>query len=213
MSSAAIRRLSPDEYLAMERASDRRHEYLDGFVTAMAGGSSNHSLITTNTLTALKNGLAGRTCRVFNSDMRVGLPKRGGGYFYPDIAVTCDRPEMEDSHQDVLLNPLLIVEVLSPSTEAYDRGVKFKKYRTIPTLKVFALIWQDQPFVEVHERKDFNRWETTFAELMESSIQLPVLGITLSLADLYEFVEFPPPTDPPRPFADDQAPGFRAPLT
>jgi Uma2 family endonuclease len=212
MSFAAIRRLTPSEYLERERASDSKHEFLDGYLVAMAGGSGNHGLIAGRVITALNNALADRGCRVYTSDVRVSTQSQRE-YFYPDVTIACDQPEWQDRHHDTLLNPLVVVEVLSPSTEAYDRGVKFAKYRTIPSLKVFVLISQDQPFVEVHERKDFNRWETTYAESIDATIELPVVKVSLKLHELYKLVEFPPPADRPRPFDDLMPRDPGAPLT
>ncbi len=183
--------MSPDEYLALDRQSETKHEYLEGHVVAMAGGSRSHSVITANAIRLFGNVLTPRGRQVYNSDMRIGVSR--GGYFYPDLSVVCGSTDTEDDLDDTLLNPLLIVEVLSPSTAAFDRGDKFQKYRTIPSLKVFVLISQHQPFVEVYERKDFNRWETTFAETLDATIRIPVVDVDLRLQDLYQFVNFQAP--------------------
>jgi len=191
MQFSAIRRSSPDEYLVLERRSETKHEYVDGHIVAMAGGSRTHSVIAANTIRLLGNELAPKGCQIYSSDMRIGIARRG--YFYPDLSVVCGTAETEDDLDDVLLNPVLIVEVLSPSTAAFDRGDKFQKYRTIPSLKVFVLISQHKPFVEVYERKDFNRWEATYAESIDATIQLPVVDVSLKLQELYQFVSFPAP--------------------
>jgi Uma2 family endonuclease len=198
MSSLTYKNWTPDEYLAAERQAEIRHEYVDGYLIAMAGGSGNHGLIISNVNAILKNALASRGCRIYATDVKVGLQNKRGDYFYPDVSVVCERPEWEDKHNDILLNPLLLVEVLSPSTEAYDRGAKLAKYRTIPSLKVFVVISQETPFVEVHERQSFNAWRTTYAESIDSTIDLPVVGVPMQLKDVYDLVEFPSDPPPPR---------------
>jgi Uma2 family endonuclease len=157
MGQAAARKgLSEQEYLELERASPIRHEYAEGEIFAMAGGTLEHSAIAANVIRELGNALLGR-CRVLTSDMRVKIVARGR-YLYPDASVVCDRPSFEDEHRDTLLNPRVIVEVLSDSTEAYDRGDKFAQYRTVPSVVEFVLASQKDPRIEVFARQPDGSW-------------------------------------------------------
>jgi Uma2 family endonuclease len=155
--AAARARLSPEEYLELERSSDQRHEYADGEVFAMAGGSLEHSTIAANILGELRNAVLGRGCRVLTSDMRIKISATGR-YVYPDGSVVCGRPELEGDKRDTLLNPTVIVEVLSDSTEAYDRGDKFAQYRTLPSLREFVLASQKEPRIEVFTWQPDGSW-------------------------------------------------------
>jgi Uma2 family endonuclease len=158
MGQAAVRtKLSPQEYLDLERAAEQRHEYADGEIFAMAGGTLEHSAVAANLLGELRNALLGRGCRVLSSDMRIKIAATGR-YLYPDASVLCGRPEFEDTTRDTLLNPTAIVEVLSDSTEAYDRGDKFAQYRTIPSLREYVLSSQKEPRVEVFTRQPDGSW-------------------------------------------------------
>jgi len=196
MSTAPKTRITPEDYLAAERLSATRHELFDGSVVAMAGGSEAHNLISGNALGELRNALRDRGCRVYPGDMRIRVP-RTRSYFYADVSVVCGDPEFDDEKRDVLLNPLVVVETLSPSTEAYDRGEKFREYRKIPSLREYVLISQHQPYVEVHSRCEFNRWESRFAEGLDASIELPAVQATILLSDLYMFVSFEESSGPP----------------
>jgi Uma2 family endonuclease len=149
-------RMSPQEYLAFERASDVKHEYADGDVFDMSGGTMAHSHVATNFCAELRSGLAGRPCRVLNSDMRIKTPT--GRYVYPDGSVVCSRPEHEDERRDVLLNPVVVIEVLSDSSEAYDRGDKFEQYRTLTSLKEYVLASQKTARIEVFTRQSDGSW-------------------------------------------------------
>lgn len=148
--------MTPEEYLAFERGSEQRHEYVDGEVFAMSGGTREHSLLATNVAAALSDALLERPCEVHGPDMKIraGEPK----YHYPDASVVCDRPLFEDETRDVLLNPRLVVEVLSPSSERYDRGDKFASYRTIPTLEDYVLVSQTAVLVEHYHRGPEGTW-------------------------------------------------------
>src|SRR5689334_5798251 len=131
-----------EEYLAMERASEEKHEFLDGEIYLMSGASRNHNRVTANTIITLGNQLYERPCSVYPSDIRVKISDFGQ-YTYPNVSVVCDPEHIEDSDQDTLLNPVVIIEVLSPSTESYDRGKKFQHYRTLDSLQEYILIAQD----------------------------------------------------------------------
>jgi Uma2 family endonuclease len=181
--------LTPEEYLAFERQSEIRHEYLDGEVFAMSGGSLNHSLIIGNLTAQLHGLLRERPCRVCPSTLRVFVPATGL-YTYPDVDVVCGEPQLQDSEMDTLLNPTLIAEVLSPSTEAYDRGKKFENYQTIESLREYLLVAQDGPRVSHFLRQDGEQWLLTSIAGFDSKVSLPTLGIELSLAEVYYKVDF-----------------------
>jgi Uma2 family endonuclease len=158
MGQAALRTgLSPQEYLAFERAAGQRHEYADGEVFAMAGGTMRHSLLAANVIGELRSALRAQPCRVFTSDMRLKIPTNDR-YTYADAGVVCGRSAFEDEVEDTLLNPTVIVEVLSDSSELYDRGDKFAQYRTIASLKDYVLVSQKQPLIEHFARQPDNSW-------------------------------------------------------
>lgn len=151
MASAPVLIISPEEYLRRERASDERHEYFAGRIYAMSGASREHSMICSNTLGSLWNQLRGKPCEVHSSDLRVQVSDTGL-YTYPDLSVVCGKKLFADEHVDTLLNPKIVIEVLSPSTEAYDRGDKFAHYRTLDSLTDYLLIAQDKPRIEHYRR-------------------------------------------------------------
>lgn len=155
--SAERLRMTAEEYLAFERTSDEKHEFADGAIFAMSGGTYEHSIISQAFGSVLRTALLGRKCSVPNSDMKIQIPSTDK-LVYPDAAVVCGRPEFKDDKRDVLLNPKIIVEVLSPSTEAYDRGDKFTNYRTIASLMHYIIAAQDKPFVEVYTREEDGSW-------------------------------------------------------
>ncbi len=145
------------EYVASERASDVRHEYLDGEIVAMAGGSLEHSLLSTHIAFLLHGALARRPCLVFNADARARVPATGLGT-YPDLAVVCGRLQTDLDDDATITNPILLVEVLSPSTEAWDRGEKFKHYRQLASLGEYLLVSQEPPMLELYPRQADGRW-------------------------------------------------------
>jgi Uma2 family endonuclease len=155
--AAAARMLTNEEYLAFERASPQKHEYANGEVFAMSGGSMEHSLIALNIGAELRTALAGRACRVLSSDMRIHIPK-AGRYVYPDGSIVCGKPLFYDDTRDTLLNPTGIIEVLSDSSEAYDRGDKFEQYRAVTSLEVYVLASQKKPLLDVFTRETDGRW-------------------------------------------------------
>lgn len=172
MGQAAARvRLTPEEYLALERSSGQRHEYADGEIFAMAGGTREHNLTTGNIHGELRLALIDRPCEVYTSDMRIKVAAGGRSqwgetphtpwpsrYVYPDVAVTCEAPAFEDEVRDTLLNPMVIVEVLSDSTEAYDRGDKFALYQGIPSFVEYVLASQKEPRIEHFRRLPDGSW-------------------------------------------------------
>jgi Uma2 family endonuclease len=191
MSAQQQQYLTEAEYLAFERASPTKHEYYRGYVYAMTGASERHNLITANVIAALHSQLRQKPCRVYPSDLRVKVQKTGL-HTYPDILVVCGKPEFTDDAIDTILNPIVIIEVLSPSTEAYDRGMKFQNYRTIETLRDYLLIAQDESYIEQYTRQEPGEW--VLREFISSLdlLTLASIACTLALADVYEHVTFSP---------------------
>jgi Uma2 family endonuclease len=162
--------VTPEEYLAFERQAAYKNEYLDGEIFATTGASRRHNLITVNLAAALSPQLRGRPCEAYVSEMRVRIPERG--YVYPDAVVVCGEPQFEDGHLDTLLNPTILIEVLSESTERYDRGKKFSFYRTIESLAEYILIAQDEHKVEQYVRQPDGRWLLSDHRSLEGVIEL-----------------------------------------
>ena len=184
--------LTPAEYLKIERAAEFRHEYFNGEMFAMSGGSPRHSLIKVNCVTQLCGNLKGRPCTAFDSDLRIQISPTGL-YTYPDVSVICGELEFDDDQQDTVLNPTLLIEVLSDSTEAYDRGKKFEHYRRIASLREYVLISQKSPTIERFLRNPDDTWTLTAVIGLEASIHLPSIDVTLSLAEIYDRVKFDEP--------------------
>jgi len=192
-----------DEYLALERTEEERHEYLDGCVYAMAGESPDHGRICVNLTRRLAAQLDGSGCEVFSKDLKVRcgpMPRPGGareGFFaYPDLVVVCGALQFHDQARDVLLNPTVIVEVLSPSTEAFDRGEKFRRYRAwLPTLTDYVLVAQDHPLMDHYHRQEDGTWAWRALEGLEDHLHLETIGCTVPLVEVYERVVFPTGTE------------------
>lgn len=182
-------KMTVEEYLAMERASEEKHEFLDGEIYLMSGGTGNHSFISTNINASLHAQLRKSPCRTTTSDLRVQVSDTGL-YTYPDISVVCDPIFWTDNHRDTLLNPTLIIEVLSPSTERYDRGKKFQHYRALESLKEYVLVAQDQARIERYLRQPNGEWLFADAAGLETSLELQSIGCTLALADVYDKIDF-----------------------
>ncbi len=184
---AAVKRTwTPAEYLAWERAAPERHELLDGEIFAMAGASFAHNKIVGNVVGELRQALRGSPCDVTPSDLRVRIPgPRGGLYTYPDALVVCGEPQFEDAARDTLLNPTVIVEVLSDSTEAYDRGKKFRSYRSIPSLREYVLVAQDTPSVERHLCGEGGVWSLVQDLGAGGTLVLSSIGCELAVDELY----------------------------
>ncbi len=179
------RLLTPDEYLAFERASEEKHEYVAGEVFAMTGAKEEHNLIVTNVVSWLRPQLRGRGCRIYANDMRVKVDALNI-YTYPGLVVVCRTPQFEDQTHDTLLNSVLLIEVLSQSTERHDRGLKFRRYQLIPTFAEYLLIAQDRPQIEQRLRRPDGTWETrTFAD-PAATLTLPTINCTLPLTAVYE---------------------------
>jgi Uma2 family endonuclease len=182
---------APEEYLSLERVSEIRHEYLDGCVYAVAGESPTHSTICFNLAIAIGQQIRGTRRRGFSPNMKVRAGE-GGLYAYPDLAVACDEPVFYDQHGDVLVNPAVIFEVLSPSTENYDRGEKFARYRSAETLTDYVLVAQDGPRVEHFRRGPEGSWALTQLSGPDATLALDAINCRVPLADIYDRVTFPP---------------------
>lgn len=181
--------VTPEEYLRAERLADRKHELVNGVVYAMSGASVAHVRLVGNLYFHLR-GLLSARCEVLMNDMRVAVDQTGL-YTYPDLAIVCGEPIFTDSHVDTLLNPLVLIEVLSPSTEAYDRGAKFLHYRTIPSLQAYVLVAQDLALVECFVKNEAGDWILHAALGREQEMLVAPLGVTISLSSVYENVEVP----------------------
>jgi len=189
MSSQTIPYLTPEQYLEIERKADHRSEYIDGGMFAMAGASPNHSRIVTNASAHLWNQLRGGHCEVFATDLRLFI-KAVRVYTYPDIMVTCGPVGLDDGEQDIVTNPRFIAEVLSDSTKNYDRGEKFRFYRTIPGFSEYLLIAQDSIRAEHHERRPDGSWIFREFTSPDDQIEVESIGCRLVLGALYERVVF-----------------------
>lgn len=179
-------KLTPEEYFDWEEQQQLRHEYIDGEVYAMTGGTLNHSEIASNLSFFLKGHLRNRGCRVFNSDARVNIHS-SNNYVYPDVIVSCD--ERDRSATKFLSNPCLIVEVLSASTEAYDRGDKFGLYRRSPSLQDYVLISTDKIAVDIYHKNDRDRWEI-ISYAAGDLVELECIGLTLPIEEIFENIAF-----------------------
>lgn len=184
MTAASVSRgLAPEAYLAMERAAEVKHEYWHGESFAMAGASRRHNVLVGNLVRVLGNALLERPCEVYPSDMRVASAARDV-FTYPDVTVVCGPPTFTDDANDTLLNPLVIVEVLSDSTEAYDRGKKFEHYRRVASLRHYVLVAQDRPLVELYTRQGDGTWMLS-EHRMGDVATLTAAGCELPVAEVY----------------------------
>jgi Uma2 family endonuclease len=191
MSSQRTTLLTPEEYLEIERRAERKSEYFKGEMFAMAGASYAHVLIVDNLTHELKLRLKAGLCRVHSSELRLRVAP-DGLYTYPDVMVICGDPQFADDRRDTVVNPVLIVEVLSESTEAYDRGKKFEQYRTLPSLREYLLVAQDAPRIEQWIRQPDDNWLRAETSGRDASIQLASINCVLPLAGIYDQIEWPP---------------------
>lgn len=190
MTAVPKKKYTLEEYLDLDKTSEERYEYFDGEVFAMAGGSPSHARISLNVCTSLTQKLKGGRCEAFNSEMRIKVPM-ALPYRYPDASVVCGEPVFDEIvGQQMLVNPILIVEVLSPSTAAYDLVDKFAAYQSIDAFQEYLLISQDRPHVIQHVKQSKRRWLRIEIEGMESEVKLESVNATLSLSELYERVDF-----------------------
>jgi Uma2 family endonuclease len=182
--------MTAEEYLALDRAAEYRSEFLDGEIIAMSGGSMRHSGLKVNLVAEVHTALRGTSCRAFDSDLRLRVSPRM--YAYPDLTIVCGTPLLAGDREDILLNPRVIFEVLSPSTEHYDRGVKFQHYREVESLQDYILVVQDQVRVEQYTRGDANTWTLHDYQRPDNVLRIASIGVSVPLAALYERIEFPP---------------------
>ena len=201
MATPAVQtRLTPEEYIAFERKALPdgeiiRYEYINGELIAMSGASRAHNLITGNIFGELRTQLKSSRCETYTNDMRVSTPTTTS-YFYPDVVVVCEEPRFEDDVFDILLNPIILVEVLSPSTEVYDRREKFAHYRQLPSLQEYVLVAQDKVLVEHYRRQENQEnasigrqdWIFTDFQELEEILLLTSIQCELPLQEIYERV-------------------------
>ena len=181
-----------DEYRAMEETAQERHEYCNGEIIAMSGGSPAHSRITVDVTTFLNVALRDTNFQTYNGDLRIWIPGFNHGT-YPDITVIDGEPEFNADRTDEILNPLLIVEVLSPSTEAYDRVEKFRKYRSIASFCEYLLVSQTEPYIEQYyncDRPNSDRWQWQVYDGIDRAIVLHSLNIEIPMSEVYRRINF-----------------------
>ena len=183
-------RATVEEYLRGERASAERHEYLDGQIYQMAGESLEHSTINANVTSSLVVELRGKSCRVLSPNMKVRASLKGL-YAYPVAAVFCGEPQFHDARKDILTNPTVIIEVLSPSTENYDRAGKFFRYQQLESLVDYLLVAQNEPRLERFTRHTDGQWLYSAVHGLEASVYLASIDCHLRLAEIYDRIEFP----------------------
>jgi Uma2 family endonuclease len=182
--------LTPEEYLEIERKAEYKSEYCDGEMFAMAGAGWVHNRLVANLIGGFYRQPRLSSCLVCPSDMRVRV-RATGLYTYPDVVVVCGEPQFLDERRDTLLNPSLLIEVLSPSTEAYDRGRKFEHYRSIESLREYLLVASDRVHVDLYTRQPDGRWLLTSASRLEDSLDVQSAGLRVALADLYARIDLP----------------------
>jgi len=182
--------LTPEEYLTLERTAAYKSEYFRGEVFAVAGASPTHVLMVSNIVAALHGQLRRRPCAVYSTDLRVKV-QVSGLYTYPDVVVVCGDLQFDDDHQDTILNPILIIEVLSESTKDYDRGEKFVQYRKIPSFVEYVLVAQDECHVEHFVKQAHGGWLLSETNRLEDTLPLSSIECTLPLREVYEKVQFP----------------------
>lgn len=179
--------ISPDEYLAMERASEEKHEYYKGHIFAMSGASWKHNVIVKNINTLVLPFLKGKPCDMFGSDLRIHIPENSL-YTYPDFSIICGKLETTDEEDDTLIKPLAIIEVLSKSTRDYDRGTKFNMYRNIPTLNEYILVDSTTVCVEIYKKEGDNNWKLSEFKQLSDSVFISTIDLSLQLKEIYQDV-------------------------
>jgi Uma2 family endonuclease len=184
--------ITPEQYLEIERKAEFKSEYYQGEMFAMAGAGWTHNRLVANLIATLHQQLRSRPCQILPSDMRVQV-EATGMYTYPDVIVVCGEPQFLDEKRDTLLNPSLIVEVLSPSTEIYDRIRKFEYYCSVESVSEYLLVSSERVRAELYTRQPEGRWLLIAAHRMEDSLDLQSVGVHLALADVYEKVDLAPP--------------------
>lgn len=191
MSDVLEKKYTIDEYLDLERKSVSKHEFYNGNIVEMPGGTFNHNLIASNLLTAFNNGLDMGESKYFvlNSDMKIYLQEYNH-FVYPDCVVVFEKPEFYLGHDDVLANPILVIEVISPSSRVYDHGEKFYKYRTLPSLKEYVVVSQDQPMISAFYQEKPKTWTETVSHQLEGTILFKSVECKIPLRKIYRGVDF-----------------------
>ncbi len=189
MSAIPKTKLTPEEYLEKERKAEYKSEYFDGEIFAMAGAKRNHNKVTTNVGGLIWQHLKGKDCESYSNDMRVFVPKTGL-YTYPDVVVICGEPKFQDNVFDTLLNPTLLIEVLSDTTENYDRGKKFQHYRSIESLQEYVSVSQDEARIEKYVKQGDGFWVLSEAVGLDAKIKLDAIDCELALSEVFDKVIF-----------------------
>ena len=180
-------RYTEAQYLKWEEDAVEKSEYVDGIIRAMSGGSEPHASIPVNIGGELRTALRGRGCRVLSSDMKVWA---ANAFYYPDLSVVCGSSIYRNGNKNIITNPIVVVEVLSPSTEPKDRGEKFIRYQQIETLRSYLLVSQTEARTELFERAGDGHWDYSMVAGLENAIAIPSLGVTLALSEVYDQVDF-----------------------
>lgn len=188
MTAKPKKKITPEEYLEIERNSEERSQYFNGEIFDMAGASRKHNLISGNIFAAIHGQIRNRDCEVYMNDMRVKVCP-AGLYTYPDVTVVCDTPQFDDEHNDTLTNPSMIVEVMSESTEAYDRGAKFEQYRKIESLTDYLLVSQEKRHVEQYVRQAGNSWLFMEFSGPDETIRMESVLCELTVSEIYAKTE------------------------
>lgn len=186
------RKLTVEEYFAIEAKAERKSEFFDGEMFLMAGASREHNILTRNLTAELHNRLRGGPCQVFVADLRVKVDLTGL-YTYPDLLIVCGTPEYAPENRDTLTNPKVVIEVLSDSTEKYDRTTKFRQYKQLPSLAEYVLVSQDEPLIERYVRLPDGTWAQSDFVGLEATLSLVAVPASVPLAEVYSGVEFPDP--------------------
>lgn len=197
-------RITPEQYLEIERAADTRHDYFEGQMFAIAGGLPQHATIILNLGSEMRAGLKGRPCTVMPRDVRTRVSPEGL-YTYPDLVVVWGDMKFTDERRDTITNPVLVVEVLSKGTEAYDRGFKFAQYRTIETLQEYVLVWQAQARVEVFRRQANGQWLLSDFVGMDAVCQFESIDCRVAVAEIYDKVTLGEPDGRVAPSSPDSS--------
>ena len=189
MSAIPKTKLTPEEYLEFERQAEERHEYFNGEIFAMSGAKRNHNVVAWNIGGELRQKLKGKNCEAYPADMRVFIPETGL-FTYPDLVIVCGEPKFKDDVFDTLLNPILLIEVLSESTESYDRGKKFQHYRSIESLQEYVLVAQDEARIEKYVKGGDGFWLLSEAVGLDSEIEFASIECRIALAEVYDKIDF-----------------------
>jgi len=190
MAVANLKYITEEEYLALEEKAEVRHEYLAGQIFAMAGGSPAHARCAGNLIRALGNRAEGGSCGVYTSDLRIRVDATRLNT-YPDVSVVCGELRLTDRKPQACTNPSVLVEVLSESTQEYDRGEKWRHYQTIESLTDYLLVWQDRPRVEHYSRQSETTWNYRLFEGLDVAVPVDALGADISLAEIFRGIDFP----------------------